>query len=200
MGIECEGYRRLPVFLNRTAQGWDKRQPLEEIQPQSVFGNPRDGSSVENPLTDFAFESGNRALASAVQIAPAPPTGPARIDQIIAWFWDSYSTTSMVSIRKKTEPQWIYLSLQMPIQESSLKSSVAALATVRFGRAHRNQDLIVKGRQHYGLALRDLQTSLRDPESSATDEVLAAVDFCILFEVSCSSHDCCHSPDLPTVF
>jgi hypothetical protein len=119
----------------------------------------------------------------ATRLSIMPAQGPSLQKQVVSWFWESYGTGLVVTNRRRTEPQWVYLSLQVSNPREGLSHSIVAVSTMRFGRAHNKHEIVLQGRHQYGLALRNLQADLRDAELSRRDDVLAAVNFCILFEV-----------------
>lgn len=60
-----------------------------------------------------------------------------------------------------------------------------ALAAIVFGRAHRNNNVVMEAHRLYGQALPELRTSLSDLAERRADGTLASMTALYTYEVSC---------------
>lgn len=166
-GRACEGYSRFPVFINRTAQGFQKRKPLEEAKPIISASN--------------AVVSSN---SSSIGLSSCPSVGTAWSANFISWFWENYSPVDRLSSTIVTGPIWLYHAMNISGPSEALSQSLLALSIVRRGRTNSDDTLVNEGRHIYGRALRLLQKDLNDRQRVSHEETYAATRAMALYEVS----------------
>ncbi|KAI9704695.1 MAG: hypothetical protein M1820_005443 [Bogoriella megaspora] len=176
-GRECEGYDRFPTFLNRTAQGLEKRKPLEEIKP-------RLGSPSTEP--DTLSGARNRALSIpqtySLTLAGQPHSSLSYDDQIYASFLDVFDQEA--AIVASPNPRSLFKVLPtIPNPPNVLRYSTKALAASRLAFANRDSEMRMRAFDAYGRALRELQRSLYDPNAMYNDTTLAAARCLVTFEL-----------------
>jgi hypothetical protein len=158
LGRVCEGYESYPVFINRGPEGLQKRNRFEEAR-----------------YTPTAAPS---VAASRVSLRGTHE------DQILASFWDSY-TSSGQTIRET--PFWLQKCIEISGDSSRsgaelLRQVLLAIAYTRAGRFQNDAACICQGQRCYGLSLALMQQALYDAVLARTDAVLAAARCMVLFE------------------
>ncbi|KAI9737232.1 MAG: hypothetical protein M1818_005764 [Claussenomyces sp. TS43310] len=186
--ILCDGYSRFPVFLNRTAQGLQKRAPLEEIQPkQNPASQAVSNRTVKNP--DLAV--GGAVPASSQQYLNGEaangriPQQVSDVTVILNRLQGVFVESYLPSNRRDgagSASLWILDAICLSHPGPALESSFRALSTVRAGRERDNPAIAAQGRLFYGRALRELQVALSNPDLMGSDETLAACKMMALYE------------------
>jgi hypothetical protein len=168
-GRECEGYKRGPVFLNRTAQGWEKRSRLEEALPR--LGDSTIGQ-VDRP----------KALKSS-----SPPlqisSSKAMNLQFHSLFLETYLPSDL-KLGPSLTHGWLADAVRVNSPGKALEHSLHALCMTRIGRVGGDQALVVKGSAVYGLALKELFAALASPKLAGTDDTLVACLVLSIYEVN----------------
>lgn len=183
-GRSCEGYERYPVFINRTARGVQKRNPLEETKPGPSTSRPTD-DVADNTTTGPVPPTGT--ASSVIPIPSGPSTQTIWSTGFVSWFWEHYSPAHSPVNASLGGPAWLYYVMNIPHPTAVLRHSLLALSVVRFGREREDEALINKGRSTYGMALNRLQKAIYDPLAVSHEETLAATRALILYEVCFSS-------------
>lgn len=190
-GRVCEGYNRGAVFLNRTAQGWAKRNRLEEAQPR-------------DPLHDGPyFLSDNGRGSSHTESPSRSPEEPPVAYEPLSYLSDTnvkrqiFQNIFLDSYLPKNPHQgpglqgaWLFEAIRLNNPGQALEHSLHALSLTRVGRITGQYDLIKRGNAAYGVALRSLFIALESPKLAGKDETLAAcliLSFYELFESTSES-------------
>lgn len=175
MGRQCEGYAQFPVFLNRTKEGFARRVHLDEAKSIT----PRATTTVQK-----IFQPTHAFSQLAMQISGLQ----AWETQVVAWFWQSYASSSKFDDSgvesSGGSSVWLYRAVEVAHPIPVLNQALLALSTARYGRVIGNLDITKYGQRVYGIALRLLQEALYDEVSMLNDETLASVRALILYEVS----------------
>lgn len=167
-GRACEGYKRGPVFLNRTAQGWEKRSRLEEALPR--LGEPEAVKTVT-------------AVASKWQSLPQQiNTSHAMRNQFHGLFMETY-LPSVPNLSLGLPQTWLAEAIRFNNPGMALEYSLRALCMTRIGRISGDQALVVKGSSAYGRALKELYDALASPKLAGADDTLAACLVLSIYEV-----------------
>jgi hypothetical protein len=169
-GRACEGYKRGPVFLNRTAQGWEKRSRLEEALPRR--------GELEIAKTDGLVTYKSQSLSPLLQISPSKSMKA----QFHALFLETYLPSSP-KLGPSLTQAWLGEAVRLNNPGKALEYSLHALCITRVGRNGGNQALVVKGSAAYGQALKELQDALASPKLAGTDGTLAACLVLSIYEV-----------------
>ena len=169
-GRVCEGYAKGPVFLNRTAKGLMKRGRLEEALPHR-------GSTVAES---------SQASASAQLAAHRLPAQVGTVAVHDARLEGSFLERHLPSEgpRQSSDPIPYLRGIMMSASRGrALEPALRALWMTRMARMTKNRDLLMRGRQHYGVSLRQLQGCLSDVELAIGEETLATAQILSLYEV-----------------
>ncbi|OAP64262.1 hypothetical protein AYL99_00234 [Fonsecaea erecta] len=110
-----------------------------------------------------------------------PSSSQLNEDQLISSFWESYSGDSTPHSGRR-EHLWLYHSINIPFPTTPLRQALLSLAYVRAGRLQHSRNLVLKGQEIYGQALRLMQSALYSPELMLNDEILAAARCMVLYE------------------
>lgn len=178
-GISCEGYGRFPVFLNRTAQGLEKRQRLDEAKPIAP-------SSSEKP--DISANDWKHILAALLnsgdnRMLSQPSATPAYDSQIIALFFHRYLPTNEV-IQDGYEGSWLRQTICLQNPGEALHLSLKAISMTTLGRLYKDDRLAFQAGTCYGGALRHLRRALQSEMTVWRNETLTASFILALYEVS----------------
>lgn len=165
-GRLCEGYERYPVFLNRTAQGADRRHRLDEVKPNFEI------------LAALANLNDNRMLS---QLSATP----AFDSQIIALFFESYLPADK-HVQDGYGRGWLQQAIGLQNPGEALHLSIKAMSMNRLGRSFKDGRLVFQGAQCYGSALQQLRKALQSKVTVWHDETLAAGFVLALYDVSLS--------------
>jgi hypothetical protein len=189
------------VFLNRTAQGLEKRKRLEEAQPRQhpspISVSPHsDSSYTTTPVIEISKPDWE---TDGVAYPVVPHLNAANVmkKKFQSLFLETY-----LPANPKEGPglyrEWLCEVTTLNHPGKVLEYSLHALCITRAGRNGNDQALVVQGNAAYGFALRELQKALLSPRLATKDETLAACYLLSIYEVglfpSCASRDsCCHS-------
>ncbi|KAL9063061.1 MAG: hypothetical protein Q9157_008446 [Trypethelium eluteriae] len=181
-GRECEGYERFPTFLNRNAQGLQRRKPLEEAKP-------RRSTLAESSSARLSQAQQQTALASAYasQGGRSSPLGqPDAVQQyerqIFATFMGVYCPAT-VPLPPNRFTTWFHLIPTMEDPGDTLRHAAKALAASRVAFVYNDPNMKLRAYDAYGKALRELQKALWDPNAMYRDETLAAARALVAFEI-----------------
>lgn len=179
-GRLCEGYERYPIFINRTADGLQKRRPLEEAKSRSSVSESQAGVPARQATV---LGSTAHVPSSVVNLPSSPSTHAVWSAGFLGWFWENYSPADAPSGRFVKRPIWIYHAINIPQPTAALHQALLALAILRRGRVHDDKVLVVEGQRTYGRALVHLQKAIYDPQVASDEETLAATRALVLYEV-----------------
>jgi hypothetical protein len=181
-GRPCEGYARYPVFLNYTAQGLERRRPLEEAKSDASHSTPSPAAASAGATASSADLS---IMPYPADLAASPSTQSIWTAGFLSRFWAHYSPSSGSSSPGVPPhgPLWLYLAMSIPHPTEVLQRTLLALAIVRGGRAVNDNSLVIRGQRFYSQAVRMLQRSLESREQMLHEEILAAVRAMVLYEV-----------------
>ena len=184
-GRDCEGYERFPIFITKTAEGYQKRRPLEEVKPRefsldrqnlksrsgfngvskvkstSVSPTSRQLSPAQSPITtDAAFSMGTRVAHADGNISAGTFGCSLKVYEM-QWtqlFLDMSVPTDAIA---KSQSQGLTGPFEIDRQTSSTVSHTAlqALVCTRVGRVKDDTRLIACGTAYYGKALRLVQNA-----------------------------------------
>lgn len=172
-GRACEGYKRGPIFLNRTAQGWEKRLRLEEALPRREkpivvqIGSSDASSTSRSPLPLLQGISAKAAMKL----------------QFHNLFLESY-LPSNPRLGPGLTQTWLAEAIRLNNPGKALEYSLHALCMTRVGRITGDKPLIFKGSVALGHALRELQLALLSPKLASTDGTLASCQVLSIYEVN----------------
>ena len=172
----CEGYERYPVFLNRTAQGIDKRHRLDEAKPRFFAG------SVQAVISANDWSQALAALANSEMLSQLSAM-PAFDSQIIALNFETYMPVNGPS-RDHCGRGWLQQAIGLQNPGDALHLSLKAISMKRLGRLCGDDRLAFQGEVCYGTALQQLRKALRSDTVIWHDETLAASFILALYEVS----------------
>jgi hypothetical protein len=170
-GRVCEGYKRGPVFLNRTAQGWEKRSRLEEALPRR---DEQEEIQVDSPSSSNSSKS------------PSPPRQLSSAKAVKLQFHGLFLENYLPSNPKEglgLTHTWLAEAVRFHNPGKALEYSLHALCITRIGRIAGDQALVLKGSVAYGHALRELQLALSSPKLAGTDDTLASCLVLSIYEV-----------------
>jgi hypothetical protein len=177
------------VFLNRTAQGLEKRERLEEAQPRQDTSpdSPQSGRSRSHTTTpiyeDTRPDWENGAPAYPVQpVVPHLNTANVMKKKLQGLFLESY-LASNPNDGPGLYREWLCEAANLNHPGKVLEYSLHALSITRAGRISNNEALVVQGSAAYGFALRELRKALLSPRLAAKDETLAACYILSIYEV-----------------
>lgn len=159
-GIICQGYDRFPVFLNRTAQGLEKRQRLDEaksIVPPSLEKSGTSTIDWRQMLGAMLNSGDNRMLCQ-------PSTTLAYHSQIIALFFHRYLPANE-GTQDGYEGGWLRQTMCLQEHGQALHLSLRAISMTTLGRLHQDDRLALQGQSCYGSALHQLRIA---PQSEVT--------------------------------
>lgn len=187
----CEGYNRGAVFLNRTTEGWAKRERLEEAQPR----NQRDGGTYIPSRSQVSPSSGTQTSQKTPSEAadsiywPVTQMSDVNVKKQMfhGLFLQSYLPTS-VRFGEGMQGEWLSEALRLNSPGPTLEYAFQALSVTRVGRFTGHEDLIQRGKMLYGLALRSLYKALGSQKLAGKDETLAACCLLGIYEVFSPSH------------
>ena len=183
-GRSCEGYDRYPVFINRTAEGLQRRKPLEEAKTGSS-----DPGITTVASARAGFDPGLAARPSssvATHLPSSPSSGAIWSAGFLSWFWEDYTPADAPSNGPPGGPSWLYLAMNIPHPTRALRQSLLALSVVRWGRAKHDTSLVFEGQRIYGHSIAMLQRAINDPQEAWHEETLAATRAMVLYEVRTS--------------
>ena len=180
----CEGYKRFPVFLNRTLQGPEKRHGLEEAKTPFLQSLDEDLSQPQPMLSNIDFQRGlvESRRASDNRILVQPTDSAAFDQQIISALWENY-TPSNSSVQSGTPCVWLQHIIDLPTRKVPLHLSLKAFAMTRIGWINKDESLVLQGNLCYGRALNAVQKSLSSEASMWQDELFAAGYVLSVYEV-----------------
>lgn len=173
-GRVCEGYKRGPVFLNRTAQGWEKRSRLEEALPRH---DEHDDAQTDSPKSSSSSDSSS-SPPTDLQVSS---TKTMKL-QFHSLFLENY-LPSNPSLGPGLTQTWLAEAVRLHKPGRALEYSLHALCMTRIGKLAGDQSLVVKGGVAYGHALRELQLALSS-KRAGSDDTLAACLVLSIYEVS----------------
>jgi hypothetical protein len=173
-GRVCEGYKRGPVFLNRTAQGWEKRSRLEEALPRR---DKQDDTQTESRMSSSSPDSSPPPLPVQVSTTKAMKL------QFHSLFLENYLPANP-NLGPGLTQTWLAEAVRFNKPGRALEYSLHALCMTRIGRIAGDQSLVVKGSVAYGHALKELQLALSSPNLAGTDDTLASCLVLSIYEVS----------------
>ncbi|TVY14996.1 hypothetical protein LARI1_G006930 [Lachnellula arida] len=181
-GKACEGYQRGPVFLNRTLDGLQKRQPMEEAQPRQ--GSHTQGILNNRNRSDFidGIRSLSQERPSAQRIPPQIDLTILRLKKYETLFLDGY-LPSHSGIGGNFLGLWLLESIVVDNPGPALEYAKQALFLARVGKLANDKFIITQGNMRYVYALKELQRALLNDHQVTRDETLAACQVLILFEV-----------------
>ncbi len=185
-GRICEGYERYPVFLNRTAQGTDKRHRLEETKPNFL------SDSVQVVVSSNDWRQFLAAMANLEdnRLISQLSATPAFDSQIIALFFHRYLPADK-RIQDGYGRAWLQKAIGLQNPGEALHLSLKAISMTSLGRLFRDERLTFQGQKYYGRALQQLRKALQSEIVVWQDETLAAGFILALYEVrqsrTCSS-------------
>lgn len=168
-GRECEGYKRGPVFLNRTAQGWEKRSRLEEALPRRV------NSTIGHVDRTKALKSSSPPL----QISASKAMNL----QFHSLFLETYLPSDL-KLGPSLTHGWLADAVRINNPGKALELSLLALCVTRVGKVGGDQAMVMKGNTVYGFALTVLRAALDSPKLAWTDDTLAACLVLTIYEVN----------------
>lgn len=176
-GRVCEGYERYPVFLNRTAQGANKRHRLDEAKPKSLSGPVQ----IDVAARDWRQMIAAVAKSEDNRILSQLSATPAFDSQIIALFFERY-----LPVDKSTQNAgrcWLRQAVGLPNPGEALHLSLKAISMTRLGRLFEDERLAFQGGTCYGVALQQLRKALQSEVAVRQDETLAAGFILALYEL-----------------
>ncbi|KAG0651556.1 Aspercryptin biosynthesis cluster-specific transcription regulator atnN [Hyphodiscus hymeniophilus] len=189
-GRECEGYKRGAVFLNRTAQGLEKRKRLEEAQPRQdtspITVSPQ--SDVKSHSTTPIIEDTNPDWKTGGSTYPVQPvvvhvnTQSVMKKKLQGVFLETYLPANP-NDGTALYREWLCEVVNLNNPGKLLEYSLHALCITRAGRLDNNQALVFQGSAAYGFALRELQKALLSPRLATKDETLAACYLLSMYEL-----------------
>lgn len=183
IGATCEGYDRYPVFLNRTAQGLEKRQRLDEaksIVPPSLEKPAISANASRQSLGAMLNSGDNRMLCQ-------PSATPAFHNQIIALFFHRYLPENE-DIQDGYECGWLRQTICLQNPGEALHLSLKAISMTTLGRVYKDDSLALQGGVCYGNALQQLRKALQSEVTVWCNETLTASFILALYEVSLPVH------------
>lgn len=177
-GRTCEGYKRGPVFLNRTAQGWEKRSRLEEALPRH---DEPDEIQAASPKSSSSSDSSSSSSSTPLQMQVSS-TKIMKL-QFHNLFLENYLPANP-NLGPGLTQMWLAEAVHLNKPGKALEYSLHALCMTRIGRLSNDQPLIVKGGVAYGHALRELQLALSSSKRAGSDDTLASCLVLSIYEVS----------------
>lgn len=181
-GRTCEGYKRGPVFLNRTAQGWEKRSRLEEALPR------REEAIVVQIGGPSVPKVSKPPKPSKPSKSPSPPLQGISAKEAMKLQFHNLFIESYLPSNPKLGPgltqTWLAEAVRFNNPGKALEYSLHALCITRIGRFSGDQALVVKGSVALGQALRELQLALSSPKLAGTDDTLASCLVLSIYEVN----------------
>lgn len=179
------------MFLNRTTEGWTKRQRLEEAQPRNY---PEGRQDISRTSQRGSHSSGTQTTHTTPSLEtggiwPIAQVSDTNVKKQLfqGLFLESYLPADVTSIRGM-QGAWISEALRINMPETALDYAFQAISITRVGRFTGHQDLIARGKATYGQALRALFLALGSPKLAGKDETLAACSILAVYEVHCSWH------------
>lgn len=164
--------------MNRTADGWQKRQRLEEAQPRDEQERSPQESPTSTQTTTPPLEP--RSIHWPVKHV-SDTTVKRRMFQML--FLENY-LPSAPKYSRGTPGAWVTEAVHLNNLGLALEIALQALCITRVGRYTGHQDLIYRGKIAYGQALRALYIALGTPKLAGSDETLAAASILALYEVN----------------
>ena len=180
-GRICEGYARYPVFLNRNAQGLEKRRPLEEAKTSPSSQQARLQRLVNQPDSNFQRAMTHSRGASDNRILIQPSTFTLLDQQVISSFYEKY-VPSYANAQNDSYSPWLRHVIDLPKPKETIYYSLKALAMTRLGWIHGDISLTSQGYECYGRGLQALQKSILDNDTMYEDAILAAGHILSIYE------------------
>ncbi|KIV87647.1 hypothetical protein PV11_03179 [Exophiala sideris] len=174
-GRVCEGYQRYAVFVNRTPEGLQRRQRLEEaILPGHVIPAGRQTHPANVILAD------SNASGTAVTVAGDLDNAAAR--SLLDDFMIIYLPTAPGN---RTGATLTWLKEAYGYSQPSLLLEVArnALAANRVAAVSGDSSMQRIGHMYYGRALQALTEQLNQQSENRDDQVLEAVRCLMIYEL-----------------
>lgn len=178
-GVTCEGYERFPVFLNRTAQGLEKRERLDEAKPIA----PSSSEKPDISANDWTHIFGALLSSEDNRMLSQPSATPAFDSQIIALFFHRYLPTNE-AVQDGYEGGWLRQTICLQNPGEALHLSLKAISMTTLGRLYKDDRLAFQGGTCYGSALHQLRTALQSELTVWRDETLTTSFILALYEVS----------------
>lgn len=138
--LDCEGYERYPVFIDRTQSGYRKRLPLEEVkraQPSSII-------ELVSPDTEA--------------------TG------LIASYWEPFARLAPSKFALLSPSHWLDHFLHSYASCPSLFHALLAVAVMRLSKTTNRLDVAKKGRGLYIQSMELTRRAITSPNLSLKDE------------------------------
>lgn len=181
-GRVCEGYQRYPVFLNRTAEGFEKRHRLQEAKTLPISKHTRPETHLTGPdVASFHGVSSSRRARDNRLLTR--PSGSTLFDQqIISSFWEKF-IPSDANAQHGPPSNWLQRVIGLPEPGKAIYYSLKALAMTRLGWINGDESLALQGRQCYSSALRALHNSLSSEHVIYEDDIFAAGFALSIYEV-----------------
>lgn len=171
--LDCEGYERYPVFIDRTTAGIQKRKPLEEAKA-------RDPSNVGQGLVP------HRQLEPAAEYIVQLPHLPSRAIEacrFTSWFCETFIQARPSKHVLETPSHWLKYVFDLPSPEPVLSEALLAVSVTRCGKVQHNATIVREGRRLYTGSLRLLQHALSHPSLAVHEDILATAGLMILYEL-----------------
>lgn len=174
------------MFLNRTAQGLEKRKRLEEAQPRQhpspISVSPQSDNSHTTTLIIEESKSDWGSDGIAYPVVPHLNAANVMKKKFQSQFLETYLPANP-NDGPGLYREWLCEVVALNHPGKVLEYSLHALCITRAGRIGNDQALVVQGNAAYGLALRELQKALLSPRLVAKDETLAACYLLSIYEV-----------------
>ncbi|KAI1624764.1 hypothetical protein EDD37DRAFT_361486 [Exophiala viscosa] len=173
-GQLCQGYQSYAVFMNRTPEGLQRRQRLEEaILPGHVIPTERD--------THPAGMLPSSSSASATAVSIARDLGIAAARSQLDDFMTIYQPTAP---ENRTGATLVWLREAYGYAQPSLLLEVArnALAANRCAAATGDPSMQYTGHMYYGRALQALTEKLNQQFENCDNQLLAAIRCLMIYE------------------
>ena len=173
------------MFLNRTAQGLEKRERLEEVQPRQHISQDSITPQSYTPITEDTKPDWE-ANGKAHPVHPVVPhlnTQNVMKKKLQGLFLETYLPANPKD-GTALYREWLCEVITLNDPGKVLEYSLHALCISRAGRVGNHQALVVQGNAAYGFALRELHKALLSPKLATKDETLAACYLLSMYEVS----------------
>lgn len=166
-GLVCGGWRKFPVFINRTASGLEKRKYLDEIK-----GVQKNGNRLVTPSQQ----------AQAI-LTPRVSTKPTEHAYYISWFWSAFAPTEHSASSPSRNSRWMCEILRLTSPLPALEAALSAVSLTRFGRTFGDESVLRQGHESYSKSVVLLRQALPGAASVANEQVLATVCVLSLYEM-----------------
>ena len=105
-------------------------------------------------------------------------------DRLVGLFLESYlPVNERHGLDQRSSYAWLQLAAAEADPGKPLSDALSALSMTRLGRIQKNPDLLLRGIQRYGDALREVQKALWNPDDMWKIQTLAATKVLGLYEI-----------------